>query len=50
MFRLHSMHSSTGTRRTLACAVLFILALLLRASFGGVYYEPILDDTVQYLL
>lgn len=50
MFRLHSSYSSTGTRRTLACAVLFILALLLRASFGGIGYEPILDDTVQYIL
>ena len=50
MFRLHSLYSSTGTRRTLACAVLFILALLLRASFGGIGYEPILDDTVQYIL
>lgn len=50
MFRLHSTYSSTGTRRTLACAVLFILALLLRASFGGIGYEPILDDTVQYIL
>ena len=50
MFRLHSPYSSTGTRRTLACAVLFILALLLRASFGGIGYEPILDDTVQYIL
>ena len=50
MFRLHSFYSSTGTRRTLACAVLFILALLLRASFGGIGYEPILDDTVQYIL
>ena len=50
MFRLHSLYSSTGTRRTLACAVLLILALLLRASFGGMGYEPILDDTVQYIL
>ena len=50
MFRLHSSYSSTGTKRTLACAVLFILALLLRASFGGIGYEPILDDTVQYIL
>ena len=50
MFRLHSSYSSTGIRRTLACAVLFILALLLRASFGGIGYEPILDDTVQYIL
>ena len=50
MFRLHSFYSSTGTRRTLACAVLFILALLLRASFDGIGYEPILDDTVQYIL
>ncbi|MBQ7334218.1 MAG: hypothetical protein IJW95_01975, partial [Clostridia bacterium] len=50
MFRLHSLYSSTGTRRTLACAVLFVLALLLRASFGGIGYEPILDDTVQYIL
>ena len=50
MFRLHSSYSSTGTRRPLACAVLFILALLLRASFGGIGYEPILDDTVQYIL
>ena len=50
MFRLHLRFSSTGTRRTLACAVLFVLALLLRASFGGIYYEPILDDTVQYIL
>lgn len=50
MFRLHSVCGSTGTRRTLACAVLFILALLLRASFGGIGYEPILDDTVQYIL
>lgn len=50
MFRLHSVSGSTGTRRILACAVLFILALLLRASFGGIGYEPILDDTVQYIL
>ena len=50
MFRLHARFSSTGTRRTLACAVLFVLALLLRASFGGLGYEPILDDTVQYIL
>lgn len=50
MFRFHSSYSSTGTRRTLACAVLFIQALLLRASFGGIGYEPILDDTVQYIL
>lgn len=50
MLGLQKCFSSTGTRRTLACAVLFILALLLRASFGGIYYEPILDDTVQYIL
>ena len=30
-------------------AVLCVAALVLRASFGGLWYRPILDDSIQYI-
>lgn len=39
----------SGARRVLLCALLFSAALCLRALAAGFVYEPILDDSIQYI-